>query len=1099
MTKISRSPLRAIVVVTLIVAAAMTILISSSGIALRIAKKSAPLVDASMNVKYHLSLYHLWFEELVQQDPAVNREKVWQHLNQTRWYANAMLEGGESQDEQYSALDDPTLRFMINNTLAHLEQLETVGLARLEHTKTSLAGSEHDQLFDNIFTKALQTADDTEKAVQRSMAAQIKQFEALVYILGVVVILVGLAGGFTFFLFERRRKSDYASLLESREELGRKQALLKEAQAFAHIGNWELDPVTKKAVWSDEIFHIFGIEASDDVGPERLSTLLHPDDREAVLSCLQCAATDGHQHHLEYRVVRPDNELRWIDCRVRPVLDENGKLFRLRGVIQDITRRKLDELQLQESEARFRRLFENTAAISVQGYDRNRRVIFWNPASETLYGYTADEAIGQRLEDLIIPDKMQEQIIAAVATWVDGGPEIPSSELTLRRADGSPVEVFSSHVMFRNHANESEMYCIDLDLTGLRHAEAQARQSELVLDSVFQALPDLFFLIDPDESIRDYRAQQISDLYTPPETFLGKRMQDVLPPLIAAQFDENRAMVAEHGGLATYEYALEIAHDIRQFEARLSQLPDSPQVVAIVREITERKRAEEAIHDSEERYRTIFEGAPEGVWLIGSDRRTIEVNRCLCGILGYQREEMIGKPPLDFVDEKNRKIFIEQTGKIETTERREYEIELRHKDGHNIPTFFRATTLHTKSGGVLEAVAFVTDLKDQKIAEQALRRAQKMDALGQLTGGIAHDFNNILGIIIGNLSFLKQQVAGDEKAIDRVDTVYKAALRAADLTKQLLGFSRMQGQEMLTTNINQVILGMDSLITRSVTPEVEVEIHLADDLWLVEIDSGDFEDALLNLVLNARDAMLQGGKLTIETSNKRLDDAYTGLNPTVTPGDYLQLVVSDTGSGIPKEIIDDVFEPFFTTKPRGKGTGLGLSMVYGFAQQSKGYVRAYSEPGVGTCIRLYLPRSLRKVRNTLETAATQSQPAQGHETILVVDDEADLIDLAREYLEEVGYSVHTAAKGPEALAILESGVPINLLFSDVVMPGGMNGYELAEQACERNPNLKVVLTSGFTEKAAARNGQAHFAANMLSKPYSRDDLIKRIRGSLDGE
>jgi len=850
MTKISRSPLRAIVVVTLIVAAAMTILISSSGIALRIAKKSAPLVDASMNVKYHLSLYHLWFEELVQQDPAVNREKVWQHLNQTRWYANAMLEGGESQDEQYSALDDPTLRFMINNTLAHLEQLETVGLARLEHTKTSLAGSEHDQLFDNIFTKALQTADDTEKAVQRSMAAQIKQFEALVYILGVVVILVGLAGGFTFFLFERRRKSDYASLLESREELGRKQALLKEAQAFAHIGNWELDPVTKKAVWSDEIFHIFGIEASDDVGPERLSTLLHPDDREAVLSCLQCAATDGHQHHLEYRVVRPDNELRWIDCRVRPVLDENGKLFRLRGVIQDITRRKLDELQLQESEARFR---------------------------------------------------------------------------------------------------------------------------------------------------------------------------------------------------------------------------------------------------------SIFEGAPEGVWLIGSDRRTIEVNRCLCGILGYQREEMIGKPPLDFVDEKNRKIFIEQTGKIETTERREYEIELRHKDGHNIPTFFRATTLHTKSGGVLEAVAFVTDLKDQKIAEQALRRAQKMDALGQLTGGIAHDFNNILGIIIGNLSFLKQQVAGDEKAIDRVDTVYKAALRAADLTKQLLGFSRMQGQEMLTTNINQVILGMDSLITRSVTPEVEVEIHLADDLWLVEIDSGDFEDALLNLVLNARDAMLQGGKLTIETSNKRLDDAYTGLNPTVTPGDYLQLVVSDTGSGIPKEIIDDVFEPFFTTKPRGKGTGLGLSMVYGFAQQSKGYVRAYSEPGVGTCIRLYLPRSLRKVRNTLEIAATQSQPAQGHETILVVDDEADLIDLAREYLEEVGYSVHTAAKGPEALAILESGVPINLLFSDVVMPGGMNGYELAEQACERNPNLKVVLTSGFTEKAAARNGQAHFAANMLSKPYSRDDLIKRIRGSLDGE
>ncbi len=850
MTKASPSPLRAIVIVTLIMVAAMTILVSSSGIALRIAKKSAPLIDASMDVKFQLSLYHLWFEELVQQDPTVDKKQVWAHLNQARWYANAMLEGGENQEGRFQALDDPALRSMIRETLDQMDRLETVGLARLERDKNSLAGSGQDQRFDKVFAEVIQNADAVETAVQQTMAAEIRQFESLVYILGVVVVLVGLAGGVTFFLFERRRRSDYASLLESREELGRKQALLEEAQAFAHIGNWELDPVTMKAVWSDEVFRIFGIEADDDVGPERLSTLLHPDDRDAVLSCLQCATTDGQQHHMEYRIVRPDGEIRWIDCRIRKISDDNGKLFQLRGVIQDITQRKLDELQLLDSESRFR---------------------------------------------------------------------------------------------------------------------------------------------------------------------------------------------------------------------------------------------------------SIFEGAPEGVWLIGPDRRTIEVNKCLCDILGYQREEMIGKSPLDFVDVKNRKIFLEQTDKIGTTKKREYEIELRHNDGHNIPTLFRTTSLYAGRGGVLESIAFVTDLKDQKTAERALRRTQKMDAIGQLTGGIAHDFNNILGIIIGNLCLLKLQVAGDEKALGRVDAANKAALRAADLTKQLLGFSRLQGQEVLTSDINRVILGMDSLITRSVTPEVEVEIHLADDLWPAEIDSSDFEDALLNLVLNARDAMPQGGQLTIETANVRLDDAYTGSNPTLTPGDYLQLTVSDTGCGMPKEILDSVFEPFFTTKPQGKGTGLGLSMVYGFSQRSKGYVGAYSEPGVGTSIRLYLPRCLRKVGNTPETATAQALAPRGHETILVVDDEGDLADLAREYLEEAGYSVHTAARGPEALAIIESGGPVDLLFSDLVMPGGMNGYELAEQACERNPDLKVVLTSGFTEKAVARNGQAHFAANLLAKPYTRDDLIKRIRSSLDGE
>ncbi|MCP4995272.1 MAG: response regulator, partial [Gammaproteobacteria bacterium] len=318
-------------------------------------------------------------------------------------------------------------------------------------------------------------------------------------------------------------------------------------------------------------------------------------------------------------------------------------------------------------------------------------------------------------------------------------------------------------------------------------------------------------------------------------------------------------------------------------------------------------------------------------------------------------------------------------------------------------------------------------------------RSQKMEAIGQLTGGIAHDFNNILGIILGNINLLKRQVTDNEEALKRVNNVDKAAQRATDLTKQLLGFSRKQAQRKLPTNINQVIQSMSNLISRSITPEVEVEYSLADDLWITEIDSGDLEDALLNMILNARDAMQEGGKLTIETTNTVLDDAYAERNPTVDPGEYVDLALSDSGAGISRDDLEHIFEPFYTTKPIGKGTGLGLSMVFGFVQRSNGYIKVYSELNTGTTIHCYLPRSDGAVAGQPLPAESESSLPRGQETILVVDDEADLLVLAQQYLEELGYTTVTATSGQQALKILAEGRSIDLLFSDVVMPGGING------------------------------------------------------------
>jgi CheY-like chemotaxis protein len=312
----------------------------------------------------------------------------------------------------------------------------------------------------------------------------------------------------------------------------------------------------------------------------------------------------------------------------------------------------------------------------------------------------------------------------------------------------------------------------------------------------------------------------------------------------------------------------------------------------------------------------------------------------------------------------------------------------------------------------------------------------------------------------------------------------------------LLAFSRRQTIEKVVVDLNVALKNIETMIARSVTPEVEVQTFLADELWLTEIDPGEFQDAILNLVINARDAMPGGGTLLIETSNKPLDASYAALNPWVEPGDYVQLMLSDTGAGMDKETLGHVFEPFFTTKPEGQGTGLGLAMVYGFVKRYGGNIKVYSEPGVGTTIRLYLPRSTAVEPAVMVNNTHEAELPTGNESILIVDDETDLLTLADQHLSDLGYRTHLAETAAQALAIL-AAKEIDLLFSDVVMPGGMNGYELAQQAVELRPGLRVLLTSGFTAKTMAHNGLARFSAHLLSKPYRKTNLAQRIRLVLD--
>ncbi len=512
------------------------------------------------------------------------------------------------------------------------------------------------------------------------------------------------------------------------------------------------------------------------------------------------------------------------------------------------------------------------------------------------------------------------------------------------------------------------------------------------------------------------------------------------------------------------------------------------------------KASEQRLLENRAHLRKLAGAIPDLIWRTRADGVFLGCNPAFEHFIGAREDEISSKTNTAYRDSDLAAAWSRMdreaiaAGRACTCE----ETIARPGDGRRMMLETIRTPVRNSAGEITEILCVGHDVTRRSQSEQALRRAQKMDAVGQLTGGIAHDFNNILGIMLGNLDLLKMQVAANEPALKRIETIEKSGRRAADLTRQLLGFSRREATEASVTDVNQLISEMESLIARSLTPQVQVEKRFTRDLGLTEIDRGDFEDALLNLVLNARDAMNGQGRLTLATANKTLDADDCARNPGVKPGRYIELSVGDIGPGIPPELEERIFEPFFTTKVQGKGTGLGLAMVFGFAQRSGGHVKVETGAAGGATFRLYLPRT--DVSTVVEDRPAEqvevSALPRGVEHILVVEDEKDLLELTRETLQRIGYRVSVAADGPEALSCLDEEPDIDLMFSDVVMPGGMNGYELAERAAAAYPRLKILLTSGHIEPSIVFKYRVSFADKLLTKPYSPAELVRRLRALL---
>ena len=519
------------------------------------------------------------------------------------------------------------------------------------------------------------------------------------------------------------------------------------------------------------------------------------------------------------------------------------------------------------------------------------------------------------------------------------------------------------------------------------------------------------------------------------------------------------------------------------------------------REILDRKAAQQELSQARQFLNLVIENIPGMVYAKDATTlRFILMNKGGEQILGYSREEMIGKTDYDFLPKVEADAYtrrdLEVLASGELLVIPEEEIVNRAGEKRFIET--KKMAVYDPRGRPEFLLCLSEDISARRDLEQQLRQSQKLDAIGRLTGGMAHDFNNLLGVITANLDFLIEKVEGDEEATSFAQDALDGALRGHELVKRMLAFGRQQPLQPEVFSLNDAVTGMKGLLRRTIREDIEMSVIPAVRLSPVVADKSQLENAILNLAINSAHAMPNGGKLILETENVRLDDDYAAQNLDVRPGDYAMLAVSDTGAGMAPEVIDRAFEPFFTTKPVGAGSGLGLSMVYGFVKQSGGHIKIYSELGHGTTIRLYLPAVMQDAApaDAVSAALEERRPATG--TVLVVEDEENLRRAACKMLKSLGYTVFETASGPEALTYLRSGGRADLLFSDVVMPGGMTGLELADIVRGTWPRLKILLTSGYSEVLVRESSERlDDGIHLIGKPYRKHELATKIRELLE--
>ncbi|MDZ7762551.1 MAG: PAS domain S-box protein [Desulfovermiculus sp.] len=863
--------------------------------------------------------------------------------------------------------------------------------------------------------------------------------------------------------------------------------------------------------WNAAAERVLGWEAAEVIGTP---LPIVPDDKQGEFQGLmQRVALEGGFTGVE--VVRQKKDGRRIDVNLStaPLYDNQGQVYGIMAALEDITERKKVERAFVEATENLR-ITLNSIGDGVIATDIQGRITQMNPVAKKLTGWELEQAANRPLDQVfyIVNAQTGQRVENPVQKVLSSGRIVGLGNHTklisrygqeFQIADsGSPIRDNNGHILgvvlvFRDVSEESRVR------KSLAESEQRFRSIvEGAPDPIFIQTEQKFAYINPAAcrlfgitSAQEIIGAPVMDRFHPD---FHQVIQERIRRLNEDRESVHELMEQKYLQMNGSEVWVEATGEPIVYEGKKGAL-------VFVRNITRRKETEQALRESEARYRELFNSIRDAILVADTDRNIIDCNTAFTELFGYTLDEIKGHKTYTVYHDINE---FEQMGQeiTKNIDNPKFLFTVRYatKTGEIFPGETSIFYLKNTKNQVTGFIGLIRDVSERQQAEaererleMQLRQAQKMEAIGRLAGGVAHDFNNLLTTITGNAEIGLMDLDKDQDLYEIMQEIKGAGERAGNLTRQLLAFSRRQILQPEILDLNDLILDLEKMLRRLIGEDISLVTHLSSSLGLVEADQGQMEQVIMNLAVNARDAMPGGGKLTIETANVELDESYSrGHGHLVTPGPYVMLAVSDTGSGMSLEMQDQVFDPFFTTKEKNKGTGLGLSTVYGIVKQSKGNIWVYSEPGQGTTFKIYLPQA-EKDHPSREPKPEIKPTLQGNERVLVVEDDPSVRKIAAKNLIRFGYTVFSAANGDEALAICrEHKKEIDVLLTDVVMPG-MSGKELVQKLQGQGMEISVVYMSGYTDNAIVHHGVLDPGLFFLQKPFSPESLASKVREALN--
>jgi PAS domain S-box-containing protein len=894
--------------------------------------------------------------------------------------------------------------------------------------------------------------------------------------------------------------------------------------AAGAIGTWDWDIVNNRVIANAAFAERYSVEpeiARAGTPIDGFVAGIHPDDRDRVNGEITECMASRTEFASEYRLIKPDGSVCWVFARGRCIYDDAGNPVRLPGATVDITERKLAEAALAENRSYLSDVLTSSGE-AFYATDRDGTTTLCNRAFLRLLGFEREEdAIGHKLHDVIHhthPDGAHyAKADCPIYICASTGQEAHVVDECFYHLDGTgfPVEYWVTPV-YRSGVHQGAI-CTFIDITQRKAAEAELAASEAEFRTLSQAVPNHVWAATPEgqldwfnERVFDFSGKTLENLagdgwvdmlHHDDRTEAGSRW---IASLASGEDYQTEFRLRRSDG--KYRWHLARALPIRDRNGAIRRWIGTNTDIDEQREAADQlasfnaKLAQQVAEQAAERDR-LWATSQDLLVVVLPDGVSRAANPAWTSVLGWLPEEVVGKHHLDFIDPEFQAESQQALDQTLMMQMPPYENRCLHKDGS---TRWISWIASSEDDLVYATGRNITAEKEAEmalaLAQDALRQSQKMEAVGQLTGGIAHDFNNMLAVVMGSLELLGRRLPDADPRTKRyIDSALDGARRAALLTQRLLAFSRQQPLQPAPIDANKLVSGMSDLLHHSLGAAVKLESVLAAGLWQVFADPNQLENIVLNLAVNARDAMPDGGRLTIETQNAHLDDRYAAAHIGLSAGHYVLIAVTDTGEGMPADVVEKAFDPFFTTKPVGKGTGLGLSQVYGFVKQSGGHVKIYTEIGQGTTIKIYLPRL--KARDVADDA-TAPEPAielgDLRELILVVEDEPAVRSFSIDALTELGYSVLEADGAVRALELIDAHPEIVLMFTDIVMPE-TNGARLADEARRRRPGLKVLFTTGYTRNAIVHNGVLDPGVDLIGKPFTLEGLAAKVRQVLESD